>query len=332
MTPSVAQIDPPRIGVVIPAHRAVRTIAATLDAVAAQSVGPTRVVVVLDGPDPETEAIVRAHHSAPACLVLPRNTGGPGTPRNVGAAWLMDRVALDGIWFLDADDVPDPGFIEVVREVLEAHPDAELISTDFHRWHEGDAPPKVDGGPTGSSTSVTLAWYLANTGRILPSFSVVRPRAAEAVRADGRFFDGTLRINQDYDLFVRLVHLDRAIRVEWRGGAYRMHAAGISAVGPSLWLCRMVTNEGLARWFESRGERDMARRFRGAASSAMRTAARHLWRRRGPGDRRQALGLLLDDIAGGPAPKSLFLLATLPLGLDRRGRRVRLGDARLSPV
>ena len=332
MSLPAAQSDLPTIGVVIPAHHAAQTIAATLDAVAGQTVHPTRVVVVLDGPDPETEAIVRAHRSAPACLVLPRNTGGPGTPRNVGAAWLMERGALDAIWFLDADDVPEPGFIVVVREVLKAHPDADFVATDFRRWHEGDPHPEVEGGPVGSPSAVTLDWYLGHTGRILPSFSVVRARAAGAVRADGRFFDGTLRINQDYDLFVRLLHLGRGVRLDWSGGMYRMHARGISVNGPDLWLCRMVTNESLACWFDSRGESGLARRLDRAASSALRTAVRHLWRRARAGDRVLALRLLFDDLAATRDPKSLFLLVLLPLGLDRRGRRVRLGDARLSPV
>jgi glycosyltransferase involved in cell wall biosynthesis len=320
------------VGVVIPAHRAADTIAATLDAVAAQTVAPAAVVVVLDGPDAATEAVVRAHPLAPECLVLPRNTGGPGTPRNVGAAHLIDRPALDAFWFLDADDLPDPRFLEVATGLLRAHPDADLIATDFRRWHGGEHRPADDRDPTTSASSIDLDWYLGNTGRILPSFSLVRSRIGDMPRADGRFFDGALPINQDYDLFVRLLHRGRVVRTDWSGGRYRMHAEGISADGPALWLCRMVTNEGLARWFESRGEPIVARRFQRAAASAMRTAARHLWRRHADGDRARALRLLFDDLAVRPSSKTIAVLLLMPLGLDRRARRIRPGDARLSPV
>jgi glycosyltransferase involved in cell wall biosynthesis len=328
----MSRINPPAIGVVIPAHRAEATIAATLDAVAAQTLAPTAVVVVFDGPEPATEAIVRRHPLAPECLILPRNTGGPGTPRNVGAAHLIDRAAIDAFWFLDADDLPDPRFLEVAGGLLRAHPDADLVGTDFHRWHGDEHRPADARDPAASVSAVDLDWYLANTGRILPSFSLVRARPSARVRDDGAFFDGGLRINQDYDLFVRLTHRGRAIRTDWFGGRYRMHADGISADGPALWLCRMVTNETLARWFESRGDSVEARRFQRAAASAMRTAARHLWRRRGTGDRAQALRLLLDDIAVHPSSKTIAVLLLMPLGLDRRARRIRPGDARLSPV
>jgi glycosyltransferase involved in cell wall biosynthesis len=328
----MSRIDPPVIGVVIPAHRAAATIAATLDAVAEQTVSPSAVVVVLDGPDAATEEIVRRHPLAPECLILPRNTGGPGTPRNVGAAHLIDHAAIDAFWFLDADDLPDPRFLEVAGDLLRAHPDAELVATDFHRWHGEDHRPADARDPAAAVSAIDLDWYLGNTGRILPSFSLVRSRIGDMPRADGRFFDGTLPINQDYDLFVRLTHRGRVIRTEWSGGRYRMHADGISADGPALWLCRMVTNEGLARWFKSQGDSVEARRFQRAAASAMRTAARHLWQRRGGGDRPQALRLLIDDIANKPSLKTIAVLLSLPLGLDRRARRIRTGDARLSPV
>jgi len=328
----MTRIDQPAIGVVIPAHRATATIVETLDAVAAQTVAPAAVVVVLDGPEPETEAIVRAHRLAPTCLVLPRNTGGPGGPRNVGAAWLLDQGKLEAIWFLDADDVPDPRFLEVVRRLLVDHPEADLVTTGFRKWSGEEPPPVRDHEIERPGAEIDLDWYLARTGSVLPSFSVLRTRAFDAVRENQQPFDDTIRINQDYELFIRLLHLGTAVRTVWSGGAYRMHLQGISADGPALWLCRMVTNESLARWFESRGDSDQARRFERTASSAMRTAVRHLWRRAEPGDRSQALRLLLDDIAAHPSSKSIALLLLLPLGLDRRGRRVRRGDARLSPV
>ncbi|MFM1831883.1 MAG: hypothetical protein RLZZ461_199 [Planctomycetota bacterium] len=328
----MSRINPPAIGVVIPAHRAEATIAATLDAVAAQTLAPTAVVVVFDGPEPATEAIVRRHPLAPECLILPRNTGGPGTPRNVGAAHLIDRDTIDAFWFLDADDLPDPRFLEVAGGLLRTYPDADLVATDFQRWHGDEHRPADARNPTAAVSAVDLNWYLANTGRILPSFSLVRSRLADPPRGDGCFFDGTLRINQDYDLFVRLMRRGGVVRTDWSGGRYRMHADGISADGPALWLCRMVTNETLARWFESRGEPAAARRFERAAASAMRTAVRHLWRRDRRGDRTQAMRLLLDDVASRPSLKTIVVLLSLPLGFDRRARRIRPGDARRSPV
>lgn len=319
------------LGTVIPAYRSAATIAATLDALAAQTVAPAATIVVVDGPDPATEAAIRAHPSRIEVVVLPENTGGPGTPRNIGAEKLLARTPLDAIWFLDADDVPDPRFLEIASGLLDRHPDADLIATGFRRWSDGESMPSRDHEPGRGSETIDLDWYLDRTGSILPSFSLIRTSALVAVRDDGRPFDGTIRINQDYDLFVRLLHRGRGRRAVWSGGAYRMHLGGISADGPSLWTCRMTTNEGLARWFEVEGDAAAAARFRRAAGSALRTAARHLWRRSHPGDRATAARLLIDDVVSRRDPRSVSVLAGLIAGIDRRARSIaRHGDARRS--
>lgn len=318
------------IGVVIPAYRSAASIAATLDAVAAQTVAPAGVVVVVDGPDEATATAARAHPSGVEVVVLPRNTGGPGAPRNVGAARLLDRHTLDAIWFLDADDVPDPRFIEVVMEAMCAHPEADLVATGFAHWDPAGRPPSPVEAAPAAPAPIDLDWYLAHTGSVLPSFSVIRCRASTGLRDGGRPFDETLRTNQDYDAFVRLLHLGRGVRLDRSGGAYRLHSGGISANGVAAWLCRLATDEGLVRWFEARGESAMADRFRRAAGSALRTAARHLWRRNEPGDRATAARLLVDDWCDGD-PRSLAVLASLALGVDRRARAIaRHGDARRS--
>lgn len=306
------------IGVVVPAYRSAGTVAATLDALAAQTVAPTDAIVVVDGPDPATEAAVRDHSSGIEVVTLPVNTGGPAGPRNEGAARLRDRRSLDAIWFLDADDVPDPRFIEVVRDLLKRDPDVDLVATRFRKWRTGERPPMRDDVLDRPPRRLDLDWYLSNTGSLLPSFSVLRTRILDRVRSGQASFAVDLRINQDYDLFVRAIQLGKAVAIAWSGGTYRLHEGGISANATATWLCRLTADEGLARWFEAEENHALAARFRRAAGSSARRAARHLWRRRLSGDRAVALRLLLDDLAGRRDPRSFATLAMLALGLDRR--------------
>ncbi len=317
------------IGVVVPAYRSASTIVATLDAISSQTVSPADAIVVVDGLDGATQAAARSHASGIEVVVLPENTGGPAGPRNLGAALLRARTRLDAIWFLDADDVPDPRFVEVTRDLLHRHPAADLVATRFRQWRTGDPPPPRDEVLDRPARGIDLDWYLEHTGSLLPSFSVLRTGMLDRLRDDGPPFAVDLRVNQDYDVFVRTIHLGEAVRTAWSGGAYRVHDAGISANGVGTWLCRLVANGQLERWFESRGEVLLADRFRRASGSALRSAARHLWRRGRSGDRETSVRLLLDDLAQNRDPRSFLVLITLFLGIDRRAKSLARGDDRL---
>ena len=316
------------IGVVVPAHRSSETISATLDAIVAQTVAVADAIVVLDGPDDATEAAVRAHPSGIESTILAENTGGPAAPRNAGAARLLARGSIDAIWFLDADDVPDPRFVSVVRDLARRHPEVDLLATGFEPWFAGDPPPPADDAVDRPADRVDLDWYLEHTGSMLPSFSVLRTRILDRLRSERVPFSTHLRINQDFDAFVRAIHLGKAMRTTWSGGAYRIHDSGISADGAATWICRMLADEELVDWFATRGHDGLASQFRRASRSASRSAARHLWRRRRSGDRATAIRLLLDDLPEGLDVNSVALLVGLLLGVDRRVRAIPVGDVR----
>ena len=322
------------LGVVIPAHGHYRdVIARTLEAVREQTVQPRAVVVVIDGPDPGLEELVRAHASNFEILVLPKNSGGPATPRNEGAAILLGRHELDGIWFLDSDDVPHPRFIEMTSRAMDENPDADLVCTDFDRWTANSDQPTPSVPTTGKPdcTAIDLDWYLDSTGSILPSFTVVRTRCFSWIRDSGDPFDPSYRNNQDYEMFVRILHQGHGIRLECKAGSYRMHPHAISAQGAHAWLCRSSVNRDLEIWFRDRGDDALAARMCVADGSALRKAARHFWRRGARPDREMAIRLLTDDVRDRWAFRSLVLLLTIPMGLDAKSRRIpRQGDTRLA--
>ena len=313
----MSQPRPVQFGIVIPAFRATRTIVSTLDAIVAQTLPPISVVVVIDGPDPELEELVVEHRLHCEVVVLPENTGGPGTPRNVGAASLCARPDIEAIWFLDDDDLPAPDFLAVMAETLRSHPDDMFVCSSFRNWDE--ASPRelgeIQSAARPASRELELDWYLANTGAVLPSFSVIRVEALRLLDHHGGRFHPELTNNQDYELFVRLIHLVESRRVDWCGGDYRIAASSLSANFAQGWSCRAHADLMLADWFDSKSNPKMCQTFRRRSRSAARRAARERWH---SGDR---IAATMDLLRRGFVEfdlKSVAVLARLSCRLDRK--------------
>jgi len=87
----------PDLSVVIPAHRAIGTIARTLESVFAQELVRPEVIVVIDGADLETERLVAGYPVQVVVNPVPR---GSQQARNRGLA----AVSTEYVAFLDSDD------------------------------------------------------------------------------------------------------------------------------------------------------------------------------------------------------------------------------------
>lgn len=315
------------VGVAMAAYRAADTIGATLQALRDQTTPPDRVVVAIDGPDPDTEAVVRDFAPEVECLVLPSNTGGPGGPRNAAVTHLRNTGDVDAYCFLDADDIPYPRFIEVAVKIMELHPECPIAYTGFDFWHPPDPVPRaVDS--MGDVHPWTLEDYLERSGEKLLSFALVRSNKCGNVRTSGLPFDPELSRNQDYDLTVRLLAESPGVSTTWRGAAYRIHPTSHSSSGVHAWLSRLLATESLERHFQASGRWQLVEKMDRQSGSALRRAARHLWCRRDPGDRRMAFRLLLDDVQQRRDPRSLAVMATLALGIDLKASRMSSVDHR----
>ncbi|MCP3860928.1 MAG: glycosyltransferase family 2 protein [Phycisphaeraceae bacterium] len=317
----MSRSDEIRFGIVIPAYKAAATIVATLDAVAAQSHSPISVVVVIDGPDPELESVVTEHRVNSDVIVLPENSGGPATPRNVGAAWMTDRHEVDAIWFLDDDDLPSAEFLGTMNGLLQTHPNTMLACSSFRNWNDGSPRGVAEPDPADPvvSAEIDLDWYLHNTGAVLPSFSVVRVAALDLLDHHGGRFRPELTNNQDYEVFVRLIHLAECRHADWCGGDYRITNSSISANGDRAWSCRERADLMLGAWFDSKSLGEIGREFRKRSRSAGRRAARERWH---AGDRLAVVKDLLRRGFGGLDLKAVAVLVRMGFGLDRRPERV----------
>ena len=121
------------VSVIVPAYNAAPTIGGTLAGLAAQDFDrPFEVIVVDDGSTDGTLEIVRAA-SIDVSIVESGPRSGPAPARNAGAA----RARGPALAFLDADCVPQPGWLRVGVEALRG---AELVQGAVHA--DPDASPR----------------------------------------------------------------------------------------------------------------------------------------------------------------------------------------------
>lgn len=114
------------VSVVIPTYNGTRFLDEALKSVVGQSLQPQEVIVVDDCSTDGTPALIEslaATLSLPLRLIaLPRNSGGPSHPMNVGVA----AARGDIIVLLDQDDCMAPERIQELGGLLTDHPQAML--------------------------------------------------------------------------------------------------------------------------------------------------------------------------------------------------------------
>jgi glycosyltransferase involved in cell wall biosynthesis len=119
----------PRVSVVIPCYNAAEFLPDTLQSAFDQTLRELEVIVVDDGSTDESAAVagsVAAASEIPVRVLTIPNSGGPATPRNVGAqAALADLVLC-----IDADDQLTPTFLELCVGMLDEHPEVSIAYTD----------------------------------------------------------------------------------------------------------------------------------------------------------------------------------------------------------
>jgi len=301
---SDAQTPAPAVSIITPAYDVARFVGATLDSVLAQTVAGWEMVVVDDGSQDGTAAVVASRRDPRIRLIRQANAG-------VSAARSRAIAEARGgaILFLDADDWLAPDALARLCAAIKAAPEAVGAYGAFAFMAEDagpDDPPlrrKTGPFPAGDILERLLVENLfANGGHLLL-------RRAAVDRAGS--FLSHIRYGEDWEYWVRLAlqgpfavvpGAEPLLFVRQRSGsAYNRMARDPAAFRPAMEA--IFGNPGLVERLGK--ERVEALRRRAEAENAW-IAGRELIRhgQRGPG-----LAKLRASVAAAPSAKRLALLA-----------------------
>ncbi|HEY1982384.1 MAG TPA: glycosyltransferase [Xanthobacteraceae bacterium] len=143
-------------------------------------------------------------------------------PRNIGPAAARNRAIeiARGEWIsvMDSDDLMHPERLETLIRLADRD-NADVVADDLVEFYDdrSQAPHRLlDGNDQTESTLIDAIHYVARNHfySSTPSLGYLKPlfRASLLVGPDARY-DETLRITEDFDLVLRLLHAGRRMRI-----------------------------------------------------------------------------------------------------------------------
>lgn len=245
----------PRVSVIVPAHNAAESIAASLDSVIAQTYSDWEAIVVDDASTDATAAVASGRDPRIVCLRSERNLG-PAGARNMALAGARgELVAL-----LDADDLWLPEYLtrQVARfdEARARGEDVGIVCCDAYELFPDGLGKATYSARTGWSSKVTLTTLLRRNTIFV---SALAPRSV--VEEVGGFPTECFG-SEDYDLWLQILESGRTVVAAREPLAiYRVGAASVSAdvLGMSRTL-QTTYRRALARGRLNAWQRALARR------------------------------------------------------------------------
>lgn len=172
--------------------------AEALESVAAQTVAPDQLVLVVDGPvGPEHEEAIARYRSDPrvGSVEIVRLRANQGLARALNAG--LERCGGEWTMRMDSDDLCHPDRLRHQIAHIQEHPDIGIVSSWCEEFFDGEAATRVKSSPIQHDAVVqALRW------RNVLVHPTVLIRTETLSRVGGyRTEFGRL---EDYDLFVRL--------------------------------------------------------------------------------------------------------------------------------
>ncbi|MEA3020054.1 MAG: hypothetical protein QOI47_1578 [Actinomycetota bacterium] len=212
----------PRVSIVMPAHRAAATIGAAVSGVLTQTCTDLELIVVDDGSDDATAAIVAAHDDDRVRLVRQDNRG-VAAARNRGVA----EATAPLIAFCDADDILLPGHVDALLRL--ERPRSIVTANAYWLLPGGISPSKLrHRGAFPAPSSQRMAILEVNFVSTMSLF-------AKALVAEIGPFDESLQRAEDWDFWLRAVFAGYTIVHQPAPHAlYRWTATSLSASRPEM--------------------------------------------------------------------------------------------------
>lgn len=296
----------PRVSVVIPTYNRAALLPATLASVAGQQFGDLEVLVVDDGSEDDTRALVRRLGGAGVRYLGLGRTGNLSIVRNAG----IEAASGEHVAFLDSDDLWDPDKLALQVALLDDQTDAGFSVCGYRTFDESgpiseNRYPVLAEGDDGTSIRSVFEPLIRSRIVIYSSTVVIRRSALEGA---GRLNPDL--VTGDYELFTRLAYRYPCATVHRPLASIRKHEGNTS---------RRLGAEGLIEAIYS------VERCRAAGQISRRLYAEMTWVFRSQlgamladrGERRAAIREYLHCVRAAPAsPRAWFRLAGT---LSRRG-------------
>ena len=238
----------PAISVIVPCYNAAAFVPATLRSVLAQQGFELQIIVVDDGStDGSPERVAREF---PSVTVVRQANAGVAAARNTGLA----HAKHDWVAFIDADDLWMPGKLQAQWAFLASQPEAGMAYTAWKVWTSNEPEPAADWLAQLAQQAGDSAQWQGPSGWLYPELLVdcvvwtssVLVRRELLSQAGG--FDESLRIGEDWDLWLRLSRLTAMLRVPRPLALYRMHPDSITKAPPDTNYKHLVVMRALQRW------------------------------------------------------------------------------------
>jgi len=309
----------PGVSVVVPCYNAERYIQSALRSVVSQAWPKLELIVVDDGSSDRGPDIVQTHFGN-AMLIRQQNQG-IAAARNAGLA----AATNEWIAFIDADDYWLPGKLQKQFDALARHPEARMSYGAWHVWQSEESEPSAEllkmlrnrdspsldnGGPSGWIYTQLLLDCAVWTSTVLMNRSLLGEIGG---------FDESLRVGEDYDLWLRASRRTEIVRVMTPLALYRIHGTSTTAGFAKKNYAAGIVESAIQRWgLRSPDGSEISR-------AAVDRALSHHWRAFGSGrlyaaDARAASGAAYRAISLWPGNTSAWKLLVQSVLCAARGR------------
>ena len=238
----------PRLSVIIPCYNAEHHIGATIASVLAQGEPKLEIIVVDDGSKDRSVELVR--ETFPMVRIVQQANQGVAAARNNG----LSVARGEWVAFIDADDIWLPGKLAAQFAMLAAQPGCRMCYTAWKVWPSDVAQPTSAMLAELASIAGDAIRWNGPSGWVYPELlldCVVWTSTVLARRAlfdEIGNFDTSLRVGEDYDLWLRASRVTPILGVAHPYALYRIHPTSITKSRPTENYRAKVISRALEKW------------------------------------------------------------------------------------